>query len=413
MKRLILAAGCLLLLPGLRAQTANDYFLAPGASVRVPVNGTVRLVIGQLNASGDPLPAGQANIGITSTTAWSLNGHPGDASSSEGRLTPDLTFLRATYQAPAALPARNPVAVSVTFHPGDTARGTVTLVCHITVVDAAYQVRLEGEITGPEGLHYKITGDCLANLQGFADGTYGLMPADGTRHMQLTVATAGVPGKMELVSPLTYPISFALNIGNLTRGDAPAKMSIENFSPLDNLMRPVAENYQTPGGIISLPTNLNAVFSGVFYQVVTRATVENGQKAREDMSFVQRLKAHENDPAYLRSAQGKSDLQQMQKLMQEHGRGTQFTQGMTSSSAGSSDYGKAFVQGMQGTQTDPSAYGPAPNANTATVMGGLFHFEGTFHKSGATALDISQDASPAGGLEGHLKITVIRLHPGS
>jgi hypothetical protein len=71
------------------------------------------------------------------TDAWAVNGVAG-GNAAVGTLTGTNTIgpLKRSYRAPAALPAQNPVAVSVTYQdPFDSVDGPVQLVANLTVID--------------------------------------------------------------------------------------------------------------------------------------------------------------------------------------------------------------------------------------------------------------------------------------
>ena len=262
------------LMTSLNAQTVNNYFMAPSSSLTLNVNQTATLKIGYINANGDIAPQKKLDIGIEQTPHWMLNGRNASSASNDGHLSPDLTFLTATYKAPAAVPAKNPVAVAVSFHPGDTAKGLVTLICNINIVDAPYEIQMESDVTGPDGIHFHIKGKSYAMLHAFADGTYSLQPSDGTKNMQVQVLEAVAP-KMSLVSPKNYNIHYVCNLGNLKKSSSvPAKFTIESFSPRDNMERPIEENYMTPVGVRPFPVMLN----GILRNCVPLSTIINTAK---------------------------------------------------------------------------------------------------------------------------------------
>jgi hypothetical protein len=408
MKRTIAFSLACCLLTSLKAQTVNNYFMAPSSSLTLNVNQTATLKIGYIDANGDIAPQEKLDVGIEQTPHWMLNGRDVSSASNDGHLSPDLTFLTATYQAPPTVPAKNPVAVAVSFHPGDTAKGLVTLICNIKIVSAKYKVVLDGEITGPKGLHFNLHGESYRNLEAFADGTSALVSYDGSKNMHVTVSAAGVPGKMWLVSPKEYNIPVVINVGNTSKSTkVPAKISIETFSP-SKMGRNQAENYWTPAGIKSFPGNISHIFEGTFYQMAISTANENGVKANHDLAFAQRLKAHEGDASYFKTAQGKADLLEMQKYMQEHGHGNIYS-GTLKPPSNSNAYSKAFVEGMRKTQTDPSSYGTPPDVNNPTVMGGILHFQSTFDTKSKTPTNIFEEASPGGGLHGRINIYVKKL----
>jgi len=388
-----------------KAQTVYDYVLTPISATLEP-NETMHLAIKKLDSTGDR-PQEVTDVGITETPHWMLNGSA-NANASDGTLLPDLTFLNATYTAPAQAPAKNPVAIAVQFHPDPDKKQVVTLVCNVKIISAKYKVVLDGEITGPKGLHFNLHGESYRNLESFADGTSALVTYDGSKNMHVTVSAAGVPGKMWLVSPKEYDIPVVINIGNTSKSTkVPAKISIETFSP-SKMGRNQAENYWTPAGIQSFPGNISHIFEGTFYQIAISTGKENGVKANHDLAFAQRLKAHEGDALYFKTAQGKADLLELQKFMQEHGHGNIYS-GTNKPPVNSNAYSKAFVEGMRKTQTDHSSYGTPPDKNNPTVMGGILHFQSTFDTKSKTPTNFFEEASPGGGVHGRINIYVKKL----
>jgi hypothetical protein len=281
----------------------------------------------------------------------------------------------------------------------------------IVVADDIFRIRMEAELTGPEKMHYKLIGECMAVPVAYADSTYGLRPQDGSKNMNITVITAGVPGKLTLVKPKTYHIPFVLNTGNLGKTlskTAPATISIESFSPTEQGLAQ-SEYYQTPGGILNLPDNINSNFNAPFMKTAVAAGKENGAKARQDLPWIKRLRDNKNNPAYFNSPQGKADLQQMQKFSQEHG--MNFPQIYANSQAppkGASDASMAFAKGILNTQSDTSASHTAPNAYKPTVMGGLFHADGSFNPKNKTCMQIDKEEDIS-TIHGKVKITVEKI----
>jgi hypothetical protein len=407
MKKFLLVLSWIAALMPLRAQSVYDYVLTPISATLQPGE-TLTLHIKKFDSTGDlPKTANDLNIGSEGTPLWNLNGST-NSSPSNGVLRPDLTFLTATYTAPAAAPAKNPVAVSVQFHPPGNPKSAVTLVTNIRIVSTKYKVTLHAEIAGPKGLHYLVDGVSYRDLHSYADGTCALVSYDGSKNMHLTVSAAGVPGKMWLVNPLEYDIPLVINTGNISKGPAAAKVSIESLSPT-HMGGYSAENYQTPAGIMGFPGNISHNFQSVFYEIAVSSAKETGSQARADLSFINRLKAHKGDASYFKTSQGRSDMQQMQKYMEAHGQGDLFSH-MQQPSSKPSAYSEAFVKGMQGTQTHPGAKGTPAAMSTPTVINGILHLPGTFNPKSKTPLRILEEASPGGGLEGNLVLKVEKLH---
>jgi hypothetical protein len=128
----------------------SDWSLVAGAQLRpgqaeVEVGGTREFsVVICGSGQGPAQPGEQVHYGCESTnsavlnTGWSVNGTP-DGNATLGSLSgPALDPSQRTYQAPAAVPAQNPVAISVNYTDFfDPQAKTETLVAHVSVVDPA------------------------------------------------------------------------------------------------------------------------------------------------------------------------------------------------------------------------------------------------------------------------------------
>ncbi|SFV27740.1 hypothetical protein SAMN05660895_0177 [Thermoflavifilum thermophilum] len=392
----------------LSAQTTDEYALVP-ASATLNCGESITLAIKRIDTS-TYLPTQSAkNIGIgdAASPVWMINGNSNNLTGSEGTLQPDLTFLKATYTAPAKVPVKNPVAIAVSFHSDENSKTLLTLVCNIKIVEAVYKVTMHVNITGADNLHWELTGLSYANLISFADGTSQLKPVDGTRDMHLHVLSASTK-HMKLVGQYDYPIPFTLNIGNIRKpGPVQAVISFDTFSPSEN-GKNSSEPYQTQDHIIDLPGMTSHLVQNLFYDIEANVAQQSKAKEYAELDEVKQIQAHAKDANYWHTPQGKADLLKLQKIMEERGRGNLF-QTMNQSSGEHPKADSAFVEGMKGTQFNPSAYGIPPMKETPSIMGNFLQFKGTFNNQSATPLNILQENAINGALQGSITIKVEKL----
>ncbi len=391
-----------------KANSLESYFLNVSGAYTLSVNQPLIIQLKQLQVTNDNSMISTDNPATSMSSSqpeWKLNGET-KADPTLGTLSPDISFTKATFTAPSTVPTRNPIAVSVSFHPDENSKEIYTLVCNITIVDAQYKISMDGELSsGTNQMHIQLTGVSYASLQHYADGTYALKPADGSNSMDITVLDDKLPG-FTFVGPLKYKIPYVINLGNLSKtSSVPAKISIVTFSPTDTKTgKPIPEQYIIPGvGKKELPNSINEMFSGAFVDIFLKTTKENGEQSAANMAFIERLRDHENDPGYLKTQQGKSDMAQMQKFMQEQGYGDVYSK-TKQAPAKTSDYSKTFVQGMKNTQNNPSPVSTAPG-----VYGGSYHFDGTFNNKSSTCLEIRQENHPDDAILGLVTIKIEKL----
>jgi hypothetical protein len=111
----------------LLAQRPEVYQLFPGPEVTVPVGGKVDLHVVQMDMKG--------SVQVLSAD-WTLNGKPwAQVDARDGKLAEGLYSGAAVYTAPQAVPAKNPVMVSVAFKLSDKDKTVLLLSCAITVTD--------------------------------------------------------------------------------------------------------------------------------------------------------------------------------------------------------------------------------------------------------------------------------------
>jgi hypothetical protein len=83
-------------------------------------------------------------VSVVTGVGWMVNGKPlNQQDATVGTLRAQAVIDRATYTAPHVVPAKNPVALSVTFSPPG-GKASITLVCNVTIRDQGNFVTIAG-----------------------------------------------------------------------------------------------------------------------------------------------------------------------------------------------------------------------------------------------------------------------------
>ncbi|RTL48832.1 MAG: hypothetical protein EKK39_11860 [Sphingobacteriales bacterium] len=277
----------------------------------------------------------------------------------------------------------------------------------IQVEDEKYKLTMNVNITGADGLHWQLSGEVITKLISYADGTFQLKAVDGTRNMPVHVLSASTR-HMKLIGKYDYTIPFTLNIGNIyKKGTTPAKIAFDTFSPSENGWIS-SEPYRVKDGVVDLPGFTSHLVQNLFYDIEKNVAKKSKTKEYQELAEVEQIKAHAKDANYWHTAQGKSDMLKLQKIMEERGRGDLFTK-MSNSPLQHSKADSAFVEGMRGTQFNPSAYGLPPMKDNPSIMGNFLQFTGTFNNQSETPLNIFQENDINGALQGSITIKVEKL----
>lgn len=278
----------------------------------------------------------------------------------------------------------------------------------IQVGNEKYNVTMDLDITGADGLHWQLRGEVLTKLISYADGTFQLKPVDNTRNMPVHVLSAST-AHMKLVGQYDYPIPFTLNIGNIRKpGNVQAKITFDTYSPSVNGQNS-SEPYQTPGGVHDFPGWTSHLVQNLFYDIEANVAKKSEAPEMIELAEMKKIQAHAKDPNYWHTAQGKADLLKMQKIMEERGRGDLFTK-ISNSSGKHSKADSSFVEGMRGTQFNPSDYGVPPMKNSTSILGNLLQFTGTFNDQSSTPLKILQEGNAGSALKGSIVIKVEKIN---
>lgn len=223
--------------------------------------------------------------------------------------------------------------------------------------DFLYKITMDAENTLAEtGEDIKLHGECTAALKALDDGTFMLEPVDKTRNMKVTVVqnkivnAGGAVG--QIVAPQQYVFPFLFSIGKMDKdlGSGDATVYLNTTAPQTGMVKSeiTAEGktvttivdidkgfittiaaghtgtYQLPTGgtmyAMDAVTHLN-LLSGFASDINTtiQNTNQNIANAQQKIAWAKRMQAHQNDPAYYKTAQGKKDMQQMQALQQQLG----------------------------------------------------------------------------------------------
>jgi hypothetical protein len=356
MKKILLMFTAILLTHICAIAQEIGFILIPGNTINVAPSEKVQLLIQRHTSQGN-----MQLVISTDILSWNVNGQKaGEVDPSLGSLDPDLTLAGATYTAPSAAPANNPVAVSVTLHdPNDaTGKAVVTMVCNITILKADYRITVDFETTGPEGMHYKYKGECYTNLKRLADGTLMLEPVDKSRQMKIDIDDAAISSYSTFTGPKEYYVPFLFTIDKInTKNPAPVKARIgfNTICPKQGAVQWVMHgggqdvNYtcnidngtityspgQTqkvaPGGspLAMQGMTFLDIFQYLGQQQVASALSTNMANSQQIMAMAQQAQMYRNNPAMANTPQGKAALQQMQAFQAQMGKPTTAAQTST------------------------------------------------------------------------------------
>jgi hypothetical protein len=394
------------------SQDASSYTMFPGASATVFTGGKLKLFFQYFATNGAPIKG--TSDGTMAN--WTINGNPAaQADPAEGTLKITDDFLAATveYTAPDKVPPRNPVAIAVTLHPKAGSKSNVTLICNVSVV-AGYKVTAEMELTGPDGIHIILSGESITQLKPLADGTNMLEPVDKKSDMNVTVKEFSMAKGMSLVGPWQYKIPIFISIGKINgNGTSSAKMVIQRFGTDQT------ETYMANGHTLQAHM-IHPLFFNAFIKDEIQTQQTNLTDEQDEEAWAKRMQAHQGDPAYFKTTQGKADVERMQKLQQELGgnisnqdpKSKQLAAQIAQKAQQDPNYiGSAQYQQdlgkMQMLKASNEGLGEnAPTANTPLM--GVLNIDGSFNVSGNTVFEITKESTAGGALHAQIKIKIVR-----
>ncbi len=121
--------------------TAMDYFFFPGNEISIPPNARVLLSVKQMI---DDVPADA----LLSNEQWTIDGKDlSSQNNEEGNFKlQTLQFDKGNYTAPAKVPPRNPVVITLSFQP-EGQKEKIILYCRIHIIDKENYFYLSGRNT--------------------------------------------------------------------------------------------------------------------------------------------------------------------------------------------------------------------------------------------------------------------------
>jgi hypothetical protein len=395
-----------------KSQDASNYTMFPAGGATIFTGGKVQISFQYIGTNG-LLAKGTSDA---SMGRWTIDGKfQGQQDPAEGSLKV-LDGLKATtveYTAPDKIPPVNPVAIAVSFHPSADSKSLVTLVCNVTVV-SGYKVTAEMELTGPDGIHIVLSGECITKLKPLADGTNMLEPVDGKSDMNITVKTFSMAKGFALVGPWQYSIPIFISIGKINgNSPSPAKLVLQRFGPDQT------ETYSADGHSVQ-EHMIHPLFFNAFIKDEMQTQRSNIADGEDQQAWAERMQAHRGDPAYFKTAQGQADVQRMQKLQQELGGNIsnpdlpaqQLAQQMAQKAKqdpnyiGSAQYQQDLGKQQMLSQANKDMGGKTPMAKTP--LSGVLNVEGSFNAGGTTPLEMTKESTTGGALHGEIKIQVVK-----
>jgi hypothetical protein len=296
----------------------------------------------------------------------------------------------------------------------------------IDVIDNLYKLTADFNAAGPDGTNYHFIGESKVYLKALDDGTFMLAPLDKSRQMDLTIEKAALTSHSVFDGPNKYKIPFLFTTGNRDPkrpGALSATFALNTVCPQsgkvewtfiagDHRVKYTCDidkgmlTYQ-PGGAVSVadavgkPYAMDAstdldILQYFGQQQVLNNTGQNLGKSNDLLIFMRRMQAHQHDPAYFKSPQGKADLQRMAAFQKQSGSGANMPK----------NFQQAALYNLTGKDMPPTI-----NSNRAKMLPGTarIRVEGMFNPDADdTAFDDSTEGS-IGPLKASIKVTVQKL----
>lgn len=395
-----------------KSQDASNYTMFPAKGATVFTGGKVQISFQYIGTNG-ALVKGTSDASMGN---WTIDGKIRDQQDpAEGslRITDGLKATTVEYTAPDKVPPRNPVAIAVSFHPSADSKSLVTLICNVTVI-SGYKVTADMELTGPDGIHIVLSGECIARLKPLADGTNMLEPVDGKSDMIVTVKKFSMAKGFSLVGPWQYTIPIFISIGKINANEpSHARFVIQRFGT-DQI-----ETYSANGHTLQ-EHMIHPLFFNAFIKDEIQTQKNNIADAEDQKAWAERMQAHRNDPAYFKTPQGQADVKRMQKLQQELGgnisdpnpQAQQVAQQIAQKAKqdpgyiGSAQYQRDLGKEEMLNQANKDEDGKMPMAKTP--LSGALNVEGSFNAGNSTPLEVTKESTTGGALHGEIKIRIIK-----
>jgi hypothetical protein len=165
---------------------------------------------------------------------------------------------------------------------------------------------------------------------------------------------------------------------------------------------------------------IHPLFFNAFIKDEIQTQQTNLTDEQDEEAWARRMQAHQGDPAYFKTTQGKADVERMQKLQQELGgnisnqdpKSKQLAAQIAQKAQQDPNYiGSAQYQQdlgkMQMLKASNEGLGEnAPTANTPLM--GVLNIDGSFNVSGNTVFEITKESTAGGALHAQIKIKIVR-----
>lgn len=221
----------------------------------------------------------------------------------------------------------------------------------IDVVDELYKLTADFNAVGPDGTNYHFIGESKVYLKALDDGTFMLAPLDKSRQMDLTIEKAALTSQSEFGGPNKYKIPFLFTTDKRDPkhpGPLNATFALNTVCPQSGKVEWIftAGGHKVkytcdidkgtltylPGGTVPVagaggkPYGLDAstdldILQYFGEQQVLNNTGQNLGKSNDLLIFMRRMQAHQHDPAYFNTPQGRADMQRMAAFQKQSGSG--------------------------------------------------------------------------------------------
>ncbi|MGH2563257.1 MAG: hypothetical protein ACRDE5_02010, partial [Ginsengibacter sp.] len=337
---------------------------------------------------------------IDNSDVWTINGHDlNHLTSSDGTLktASPLNFSEMNYTAPSALPAKNPVTITVRFHPDPLGKEIVILQCAVTIVDA-YKVSGDVILTSDlTGMDMKLHIEDFVRYTVLNNGAAILEPLNGKGTLRVKVEKDIMLNKNgglgKYISPMEFDMPVLISIDKQGSKTGAATFYFKSFSSPDN-----DETYLMTSGAASQQVKQNYVnhtVFNVFFKDIQKAMTENISNGQATIEWANRMKAIQNKPRDQLTEQDKKDIAQLRALQQKTGKENPF---------GNVPIGDGMKVGGNYSTADLNRQAPAMAVGNGA---GELNVPCTFNPVAKTVLEVNKEGSDPGNVNHviiHIKI---------
>jgi hypothetical protein len=244
--------------------------------------------------------------------AITINGNDlGHQDPNDGRLQVGIDGSL-SYEAPYHIPAKNPVAIAVSFISPKDNKTRITLISNITIV-AGYQMIVNMHVQVKE-ISLTCSGTAWLRLKQLEDKSYLLTPIHGGNNLDLVVDNYDIPNT-RYISPKKYTTPIFITISN-DKKDPQCQI---NFHAINNIEQTMEANGRRDTRTYQEPflTYLNNIFLSDKSLMQSKATetMDNEQAMK---AWGKRMKTYQANPnAYKNNPQAQADLAKMKSVKQQ------------------------------------------------------------------------------------------------